>query len=516
MSSDMIKNGDVTALSSAYAYDEDGNVTKKAVTYNGGTADFVNAYDKEGRITTASAFGKNVNYTYDENDQLVSADGDNYNASYSYDARGNITSKLVNGETTAFTYANSGWKDQLVSVNGVELTYDANGNVLTYGDKEYLWNTGRHLQSITDGDNEYTYTYDENGIRTSKTVNDITTYYNTKDGVILSQTDGTNIMYFQYDNSGTPLGFVYNETQYFYVTNQMGDVLGITEANGNLIAQYLYDDWGKLVSIDTADAEGETACLELANANPLRYRGYYFDSETGYYYLQSRYYAPEICRFINADVPVIAKVSKEIQNGVNLFSYCCNSPINDSDPDGKISIKSAFNTILNAIKQRISNYFKQLFSVKNGKVRIAVSLFAAFINGIISALISRVVYKGITSLLKLTVNYASKKAPQKLITAIQTVVKLMETKGFFKIVGNMLIKRALKLPSAVSTFAKDLRDNVIFSGLLNRYKILNRISLVVSMFSSIGGFIATIIDVMDGNWDGYLIFKVSKRKAILL
>jgi len=498
MSSDMIKNGDVTALSSAYTYDDNGNVAKKAVTYNGGTADFVNAYDKEGRITTASAFGKNVNYTYDENDQLVSADGDNYNASYSYDARGNITSKLVNGKTTSFTYANTGWKDQLVSVNGTELTYDANGNVLTYGDKEYLWNTGRHLASITDGDNEYTYTYDENGIRASKTVNDNTTYYNTKDGVILSQTDGTNTMYFQYDNSGTPLGFVYNETQYFYLTNTMGDVLGITEANGNLIAQYLYDDWGKLVSIDTADAETSTAYREIAEANPLRYRGYYFDSETGYYYLQSRYYAPEICRFINADVPVIAKVSKEIQNGVNLFSYCCNSPINDSDPDGKISIKSAFNTILNAIKQRISNYFKQLFSVKNGKVRIAVSLFAAFINGIISALISRVVYKGITSLLKLTVNYASKKAPQKLITAIQTVVKLMETKGFFKIVG------------------KDLRDNVIFSGLLNRYKILNRISLVVSMFSSIGGFIATIIDVMDGNWDGYLIFKVSKRKAILL
>ena len=516
MSSDMIKNGDVTALSSAYTYDDNGNVAKKAVTYNGGTADFVNAYDKEGRITTASAFGKNVNYTYDENDQLVSADGDNYNASYSYDARGNITSKLVNGKTTSFTYANTGWKDQLVSVNGTELTYDANGNVLTYGDKEYLWNTGRHLASITDGDNEYTYTYDENGIRASKTVNDNTTYYNTKDGVILSQTDGTNTMYFQYDNSGTPLGFVYNETQYFYLTNTMGDVLGITEANGNLIAQYLYDDWGKLVSIDTADAETSTAYREIAEANPLRYRGYYFDSETGYYYLQSRYYAPEICRFINADVPVIAKVSKEIQNGVNLFSYCCNSPINDSDPDGKISIKSAFNTILNAIKQRISNYFKQLFSVKNGKVRIAVSLFAAFINGIISALISRVVYKGITSLLKLTVNYASKKAPQKLITAIQTVVKLMETKGFFFFFGNMLIKRALKLPSAVSTFAKDLRDNVIFSGLLNRYKILNRISLVVSMFSSIGGFIATIIDVMDGNWDGYLIFKVSKRKAILL
>ena len=330
MSSDMIKNGDVTALSSAYAYDEDGNVTKKAVTYNGGTADFVNAYDKEGRITTASAFGKNVNYTYDENDQLVSADGDNYNASYSYDARGNITSKLVNGETTSFTYANTGWKDQLVSVNGTELTYDANGNVLTYGDKEYLWNTGRHLASITDGDNEYTYTYDENGIRTSKTVNDITTYYNTKDGVILSQTDGTNTMYFQYDNSGIPLGFVYNETQYFYVTNQMGDVIGITEANGNLLAQYAYDDWGKLLAIDTADAEGSTAYREIAEANPLRYRGYYFDSETGYYYLQSRYYAPEICRFINADV----MIDTQSTLGINLFSYCENNPIMYFDPDG--------------------------------------------------------------------------------------------------------------------------------------------------------------------------------------
>lgn len=132
------------------------------------------------------------------------------------------------------------------------------------------------------------------------------------------------------------------------------------------------------------------------------------------------------------------------------------------------------------------------------------------------ALISRAVYKGITSLLKVTVKYASKKAPQKLITAIETVVRLMETKGFFRIVGSMLIKRALKLPGAIGTFAGDLKDNVLYSGLLSRYRILNKISLVVSMFSSIGGFIATIIDVMDGNWDGYLIFKVSKKKVILL
>ncbi len=356
MSSDMVKNGDVTALSSAYAYDEDGNVTKKAVTYNGGTADFVNAYDKEGRITTASAFGKNVNYTYDENDQLVSADGDNYNASYSYDARGNITSKLVNGETTSFTYANTGWKDQLVSVNGTELTYDAVGNVLTYGDREYLWNTGRHLASITDGDNEYTYTYDENGIRTSKTVNDNTTYYNTKDGVILSQTDGTNIMYFQYDTNGTPLGFIYNGTQYFYLTNQMDDVVGITDASGAIVGNYEYDAWGKVIESDS----------DIADINPIRYRGYYYDSETGYYYLQSRYYDPEICRFINADV--YCDTGTSTYNSYNMFAYCENNPVNCLDYTGeKLIIRKDANKFFKEIKKITSD---TLSMNKSGNISI--------------------------------------------------------------------------------------------------------------------------------------------------
>ncbi|MDE5671630.1 MAG: hypothetical protein K2I14_09270, partial [Eubacterium sp.] len=314
MSSDMVKNGDITALSSAYEYDKDGNVTKKTYSCRDNieqaSIEIVNRYDDKGKITGYGYNGIDQEYFYDENDQIIRVN-DNiknpFTETYTYDERGNITSKKTYKytenntiitepvQTTAFTYANTGWKDQLVSVNGVELTYDANGNVLTYGDKEYLWNTGRHLESITDGDNEYAYTYDENGIRTSKTVNDITTYYNTKDGVILAQTDGTNTMYFQYDNSGTPLGFIYNGVQYFYLTNAMGDVIGITEANGNNVVIYFYDAWGRITAIDTADEEASTAYLELAEANPLRYRGYYYDNETGYYYLQSRYYDPEIC-----------------------------------------------------------------------------------------------------------------------------------------------------------------------------------------------------------------------------
>lgn len=137
-------------------------------------------------------------------------------------------------------------------------------------------------------------------------------------------------MYFQYDKSGIPIGFIYNGIQYFYITNQMGDVISITDTQGNELVEYEYDEWGAICSIYTPhDSETETT---LANINPLRYRGYYYDNETGYYYLQSRYYDVSICRFINADS--YNYVDKDSTNGVNIFVYCGNNTLNNSDPSG--------------------------------------------------------------------------------------------------------------------------------------------------------------------------------------
>ena len=305
-------------LSSSYTYDDNGNVLTKKYS---DILNFVNEYDSKDRITSTTFAGKTTNYTYDSDGQLVSANDD----TYAYDSRGNITSKTESGTTTTFTYSTDGWKDLLVKVNDDDLTYDANGNVLTYGDKKFTWNTGRTLESIVDGDNTYSYTYDENGIRTSKTVNGVTTYYNTDNGVILSQTDGTNTWYFQYDTNGTPLGFVLNGTQYFYITNQMGDILAITDANGDIVGNYEYDAWGKVLTADT----------DIAKQNPLRYRGYYYDNETGYYYLQSRYYDSNICRFVNADIAEFSQKSKNVFVGANLFAYCSNDAINNSDLFGE-------------------------------------------------------------------------------------------------------------------------------------------------------------------------------------
>lgn len=344
---DSIKYNNNTSISSVYEYDSDNNIISKSLSY-GDSISVKNTYDSENKIITNGYDSPQTYYTYDNNNQIVRSDNSllYYSSTFTYDIRGNILSKkkytytrnenITSSpiESTTFTYSNDEWKDQLVKVNNDELTYDANGNVLTYGTKSFTWANGRNLAQIIDGNNTYSYTYDENGIRTSKTVNGVTTYFNTKDGVILSQTDGTNTMYFQYDINGIPLGFVYNDTQYFYMTNQMGDVISITDAQGNELVQYEYDEWGAVASIATThDNVTENT---IANANPLRYRGYYYDSETSYYYLQSRYYNPHVCRFINSDFSTISRLCKNEINGFNLFSYCGNNPLNKIDPSGYV------------------------------------------------------------------------------------------------------------------------------------------------------------------------------------
>ena len=323
----------------------------------------VNTYDSKNRITSTGYGTAEQTYTYDQYGQLTQTvdTANGFTETYSYDQRGNILSKTkvyddssFPAETTNFSYGNAAWPDELTSVNGTSLTYDANGNVLTYGNMEFEWTNGRTLSQITVNPEDengtadvYSYTYDESGIRSSKTVNGTTTYFTTKDGVILSQTDGTNTMYFQYDNSGNPTGFLYNGTQYFYLTNQMGDVIGITDNTGALIATYTYGAWGEVLATTPATA-GSSAQLAIANANPLRYRGYYLDAETGYYYLQSRYYDSGFCRFISSDELLLETIWSLNGFAENVFAYCYNNAVNNIDPDGHFTVAFVYGTAIAA------------------------------------------------------------------------------------------------------------------------------------------------------------------------
>ena len=138
----------------------------------------------------------------------------------------------------------------------------------------------------------------------------------------------TETLDFFYDESGRPFAFNYSvdggiASTYYYILNLQGDVVQIIDANGVMQAEYVYSPWGEVIS-----AEGD-----LAEINPLRYRGYYYDSETGFYYLQSRYYDPENHRFINADTYASTDSSDAI--ACNMFAYCGNNPIAATDPGGE-------------------------------------------------------------------------------------------------------------------------------------------------------------------------------------
>lgn len=143
----------------------------------------------------------------------------------------------------------------------------------------------------------------------------------TVDGVSTTET-----LDFRYDENGYPYSLTHisgdTTTTYFYITNLQGDVTYLVDADGNQVASYNYDPYGKILSSGG----------DLAELNPLRYRGYYYDEETEFYYLQARYYDPAICRFINADT--YSSTGQDFL-GYNAFAYCGNNPVNRSDPDGE-------------------------------------------------------------------------------------------------------------------------------------------------------------------------------------
>ena len=141
-----------------------------------------------------------------------------------------------------------------------------------------------------------------------------------------------------YDIDGTVCGLKYNGTAYYFYKNLQGDVISIADDTGAVKATYTYDAWG------VCEIESDTSGCNIATINPFRYRGYYYDTETDLYYLQSRYYDPEVGRFINADDCEILKFSISDFN-YHLYSYCNNNPINQTDTSGKFSLKGIFKTI---------------------------------------------------------------------------------------------------------------------------------------------------------------------------
>jgi len=178
---------------------------------------------------------------------------------------------------------------------------------------------------MTDGETELSFTYDVDGLRTKKQVDDTTWEYVYNGSMLIHMTDGSNTLHFRYGDTA-PVSVNYNGTEYFYLKNVQGDITGLTDTSGNVVVEYTYDAWGN--PLTTTGSLANT----LGQTNPLRYRGYVYDTETGLYYLQSRYYDPEVGRFINADSAISGPGGDLL--GYNMFAYCFNNPANAFDDNG--------------------------------------------------------------------------------------------------------------------------------------------------------------------------------------
>ena len=268
-----------------------------------------------------------------------------------YDNYGNIVSK--NGKT--YTYGDAKWKDLLTKVGDTTITYDAQGNPTSYLGHTLTWEKGRQLKSF---DNTQ-YTYNANGIRTSKTVNGIVHTFVLDGTKILKESWNGNTIIPMYDNEDAVCGIQYNGEPYYFFKNLQGDIIAITDKDAKVVAKYSYDAWGVCtISQDSSDCG-------IAAVNPFRYRGYYYDIEIGLYYLQSRYYNPTVGRFVNSDA--MEYIYYEGQNiGTNVFAYCENDPVNNMDPNGTFTLFACIiiGVIVGAVAGAVAS--KMIYGKVNG------------------------------------------------------------------------------------------------------------------------------------------------------
>ena len=309
--------------------------------------------------------GKNVSYEYDSLNRLTKetnlAIGSEWR--YTYDNGGNITKKEEYNPATGalrssrnYGYGDTYWKDQLTSWGSYGTSYfayDSSGNPTKYKGKTLTWEGKRLTKYSASSTSNMELSYDGSGMLIGYTQSDtytdwagaqytnvysremtrdgdriLTEKVTSIDGALLTN-DVKNVKY-MYDAKGAS-GMIVDGTKYYFRKNIFGDVVEIYNESGAKCAEYTYDAWGTCYLM--LDTEG------VGSLNPFRYRGYYFVSRIGLYYLTTRFYDYTTGRFINADVPSICfDDGLTLPEGCNLYSYCHNNPISYVDPTGHFAI----------------------------------------------------------------------------------------------------------------------------------------------------------------------------------
>ena len=329
-----------------------------------GTESWSYEYDNVGNITKITSGTKVITYQYDELNELIRENNGVLGTTvlYTYDAGGNMTSRKTYDYTEGtlqtikknetFTYRSDGWKDQILSWNGYRYTYDAGGNPTLLRGVPLTWGEGRRLKKVSLSWGTVDFAYDSDGKRVKKISGNTETkyYYNGSilSGLVRTTAGSTGTtkttVQFVYDAEGKPFLLRLNgKTDYFYLYNGLGDVTGLVDRSNQVVVRYQYNSWGKVTS--TQDTSG----VSLATLNPFRYRKYVYDPETGLYCLGSRYYDPEVGRFVNADDTDVIFAKPQELGSKNLYAYCDNNPVAREDYAGEFPIPCIVGAVVGAV-----------------------------------------------------------------------------------------------------------------------------------------------------------------------
>lgn len=322
------------------------------------------SFYRSGNVETVAEDGRLVaRYRYDGLNRLTREDNIHFGTNiYKYDGAGNIVKRAtyaftlkeelgIAEEEKVYLYAKRG-RNRLLFYGCEQCKYDESGNPALYRGRTLFWQ-GRRLLRYGKGKRFAVYRYGNDGMRTSKLVKtrlgDLEVKYYYLGGLLIAERRNDEKIYYLYGADGVA-GFCYGNEVYLYGKNLQGDVTRVYKRLSNgaieLVAQYVYDAWG---NHDVLDASGEIDddMHSIGNLNPLRYRGYYYDAETGMYYLQSRYYDPETCRFISPDS--VEYLSPAASSRLNPYAYCGNNPALYFAECGKMTAKPVFEAIAASI-----------------------------------------------------------------------------------------------------------------------------------------------------------------------
>lgn len=450
------KSGAKSVVTAAITYKDPSITTTSSQIYKwtvGGTI-YTYTYDASGNITAISNGGKTTTYVYDSLDQLTRENNQAAGKTwvYTYDNGGNILTKKEYSYTTGtlgtaldtitYGYGDSSWKDLLTSYDGQALTSDTLGNLTNDGTWSYTWQHGRQLAQMSKpnggGTENISFTYDAKGRRIAKereTTGSVdgnsyryafTAEYTYLDDMLTdmkwTEIDGSDSSFhFTYDAVG-PMSMTFCGAEYFYLKNAQGDVTGLVDSSGTQVVAYTYDAWGNILSTTGSMADS------LGYTNPLRYRGYFYDTETGLYYVSSRYYNPGIGRFINTDDVDLLGINGDFAS-LNLFAYCGNNPVSREDTNGEcwisvgiMAVGGLIGAAISAVSSAVTQ--KSLTGTVNWK-SVGVAAATGFVSGAIAAsplgLAGQVIAGGVTGGLSYAADCLVNNKAMKLDEAIVSV-----------------------------------------------------------------------------------------------